>query len=252
MKVKDWNNNEIVAVRSKGGVLATSHPYENLIRTGCTSWPPPEIVQKLYKSRHSEAFADKEKKIVESGLGYYCDLQSIHSEDSITWSIFGTVAHAPVSKLKAWLTEFFKLLNLDNVNTNDPEIYLWRRLPHPDTLVSGGPEIDAGIITANAIILVEAKWRSKVGSKQGKEGKKDQIQLRKEFLSKYGPRIFPNRTEFAVVGVSLFANVFQDTTPSGLLFRTVTWEQLCELGSHPHAKEVVTYFKWKKKYSKVA
>ena len=76
-------------------------------------------------------------------------------------------------------------MELANIPTNisdQPEVFLWRRIPHPETLVSGGPEIDIGIITDNSIILCEAKWQSKVSTAQGIKKDKDQIQLRGEFL----------------------------------------------------------------------
>ena len=40
-----WNQAEIVCAVSKGGVVATSHPFDNLIRTDGSFWPPPEIVK---------------------------------------------------------------------------------------------------------------------------------------------------------------------------------------------------------------
>jgi hypothetical protein len=87
-----------------------AHPFDNLIRTGISSWPPPEIIQKLYKSRQSRAFEGKDLAIATSDLGYYCDLQSLHSEDAITWSVFGTIARAPQAVLEAWLKDLFRLL----------------------------------------------------------------------------------------------------------------------------------------------
>lgn len=250
--MKDWNNNEIAIAHSKGGVIVTAHPYDNVVRTGCVSWPPPEIVQKLYRSRQIRAFAGADERICTSGLGYYCDLQSIHSEDAITWSVFGTASRASQPLLKVWLADLFRLLDLRRAQTNDPQVFLWRRLPHPDTLVPGGPEIDAGILTVNALVLIEAKWQSEVQARQGKMRDKDQIQLRGEFLAKYGSRIFPNRTEFAVVGISLFTKSFTDTTPAGVAFRSATWEQICGLNSHPQAEELVRYFRWKREHTKTA
>jgi len=111
-RMKDWNDNEILIAHSKGGVIVTAHPYDNLIRTGCVPWPPPEIVQKLYQSRQIRAFAGADKQICTSGLGFYCDLQSIHSEDAITWSVFGTAALAPQLVLRAWLVDFLRLIDL--------------------------------------------------------------------------------------------------------------------------------------------
>lgn len=79
---------------------------------------------------------------------------------------------------------------------------------------------------------------------------KDQIQLRGEFLAKYGSRIFPNRTEFAVIGISLFLGAFTDTTPGKIALRSATWEQVCGLESHPQAEELWRYFRWKSGHSK--
>jgi hypothetical protein len=250
--MKDWNQNEIACAHSKGGVIVTAHPFDNLIRTGCAPWPPSEIVQKLYQSRQIRAFTGEDEVTCTSGLGFYCDLQSIHSEDAITWSVFGTAARAPLSELKAWLTDCLRLLDLPSVLTDDSEVFLWRRVPHPDTLVPGGPEIDVGISTSNALILVEAKWQSSVGAAQGKMRDKDQIQLRGEFLKNYGRLMFPTRSEFAVVGISLFDDAFTDTTPEGVAFRSITWESLCSLSSHPHADEVRRYLNWKKKHTRTA
>lgn len=105
----DWNGRTVSVARSKGGVKAVSHPYDNLVRTGIANWPPPEIVQKLYKSRQSRAFEGKDLETATSGLGYYCDLQSLHSEDAITWSVFGTIARAPQNILETWLRDLFRL-----------------------------------------------------------------------------------------------------------------------------------------------
>jgi len=250
--MKDWNQIEIACAHSKGGVLVTSHPFDNLIRTGCSPWPPPEIVQKLYQSRQIRAFTGEDEKTCTSGVGFYCDLQSIHSEDAITWSVFGTVARSSQSEMKVLLGDLFRLLDLPDLQDDDAEIFLWRRLPHPDTLVPGGPEIDVGISTANALILGEVKWQSGVGVAQGKMRDKDQIQLRGEFLKKYGPRLFPNRTVYVVLGISLFDDAFKDTTPEGITFRSTTWENICSLASHPHAEEVWRYFNWKKEHTRIA
>ena len=184
-------------------VASYGTPFDNLIRTGCSPWPPPEIVRSQ-------------------------------------------------SEFKAWLGDVCRRLDLPSVQVDDAEIFLWRRVPHPDTLVPGGPEIDVGISTANAIQLGEAKWQSIVGAAQGKMRDKDQIQLRGEFLKKYGPCLFPNRTEHIVLGISLFADAFKDTTPEGITFRSTTWENICSLDSHPHAEELRRYFNWKKEHTRVA
>lgn len=244
-EMADWHGNIIPVARSKGGVKAVAHPFDNLIRTGISSWPPPEIIQKLYKSRQSRAFEGKDLAIATSGLGYYCDLQSLHSEDAITWSVFGTIARAPQDVLDTWLRDLFRLIDLPDSDSDNAEIILWRRTPHPDTLVSGGPEIDVGITTSNTVILAEAKWLSGIGAAQGKAKDKDQIQLRGEFLAKYGSAIFPERPHKVVLGVSPLPNAFKVTTPKDVIFRTTLWQSLCDLPSHPLAAELALYFEWK-------
>ena len=250
--MRDWNGKEIACARSKGGVLVLAHPLDNLISTGCSPWPPPEILQKLCQSRQVRAFQGDQLTICKSGVGYYCDLQSLHSEDAITWSVFGTAARAQRRLFQVWLADLLKLLKISEASSEQPEIFLWRRIPHPDTLVSGGPEIDVGIITENALIFCEAKWQSQVGTAQGKKKDKDQIQLRGEFLKKYGVKLYPQAAVLAVVGLSLFPNSFLNTAPGDVLFRSATWEDVCSLPSHPYGDEVRRYFQWKKKNTKLA
>jgi len=245
-ELADWNGNIIPIAHSKGGVKAVAHPFDNLVHTGIANWPPPEIVQKLYKSRHDEAFEGKDLEIATSGLGYYCDLQSLHSEDAFTWSVFGTIARSPQGIIETWLRDLFRLIDLPDSDSANAEIFLWRRIPHPDTLVSGGPEIDVGILTSNTVIIGEAKWLSGVGAKQGKARNKDQICLRGEFLAKYGQALFPDRLHKIVLGVSLLPNAFKNTTTSeGISFRRTLWQYICALPSHPLADALIRYGEWK-------
>ena len=130
-------------------------------------------------------------------------------------------------------------------------MWLWRRLPHPDTLVSGGPEIDFGVQTDNILILGEAKWLSGVGKMQGKKKDKTQIELRKEFCMKYGKVFFPSVSMFVILGVSLSGGLVKNEEfTSGLYMRDLTWKSLCSLQSHPCFEEVNRYLKWKQEYSK--
>jgi len=249
--MKDWNGREIRCAYSEGGVIVVAHPFDNLISTGCCPWPTPEVLQKLYRSPQARAFSQDQLAVCTSGLGYYCDLQSLHSEDAITWSVFGTAARSLRAQRAAWLAEFLTMLGMPGVQTEDAEIFLWRRIAHPDTLGPGGPEIDVGISTTNALILIEAKWPSGVGAAQGKKKDKDQIQLRGEFLKKYAPRLFPNRSQLAVVGIGLSRDAFADTTPEGVAFRSATWEAVCSLATHPLAEEVRRYSAWKMEHTRM-
>lgn len=251
MIINDWNGKNVSAAKSKGGVIVTAHPFSNLITTGCEPWPPPEIVQKLYQSRQIRAFSGDELRACQAGVGYYCDLQSLHSEDAITWSVFGTVAKAEQAKREAWITDFFNMIQLPDAQSKNVEIFLWRRVPHPDNLVPGGPEIDVGILTDNTLILGEAKWLSKTATGQGKEKNKDQIHLRGKYLKEYGTIFYRNCLHFVVLGIGLHKEAFVNTVPEGIIFRSITWEEICSLNSHPIADEVKRYFNWKKNNSKM-
>lgn len=249
--MQNWNEIKIRSAQSKGGVLVVAHPLDNLISTGCVPWPTSEVLQKLYQSNHTNAFHGDQLETCKAGIGYYCDLQSLHSEDAITWSVFGTVARANQTQKEKWVADLFALMDLREASPDHADIFLWRRIPHPDTLVPGGPEIDFGIMTRNALVIGEAKWLSDVGAFQGKNKDKDQIRLRGDFLKEYGRRLFPTASVHAVVGLSLFPDAFTNTAPPEVLFRDATWEEVCSLPSHPYADEVHRYFHWKKENTKI-
>jgi len=281
--MKNWNQQEVEILTSKGGVIALANPYDNLISTGIEPWPPAEVVQKLYQSRHEGAFPEEQKEKLQKFNGYYSDLQSIHSEDAITWSVFGTIAHAPNEKRKVFIAELLQSLGLSFAAVDNSEIFLWRRVPHPDTLVSGGPEIDFGILTNDTLLLGEAKWKASVGTAQGKNKDKDQIQLRVEFLQKYAPKLYSGVRHFIVLGVGLKNDVAEQysdkvvnqhgrtmsagqsqpvksRTPawpcscqrdSRVKVIDATWRDICGLKSHPNHDELQRYLAWKTANSKI-
>jgi hypothetical protein len=246
-EITDWRGRQIRVARSSGGVTAVANPWDNLIATGIRPWPPPEIIQKIYQSRQVRAFRDVEQSTATEELGFYSDLQSLHSEDAITWSVFGPVIYAPASVRAAFVRELLALIDIDA--SEKAHVWLWRRLPHPDTLVPGGPEIDFGIQTEDVFLLGEAKWRSAIGRAQGVNRDKDQLVLRREFCEKYGRKLLPNVRRFVVLGVSWKGGLVPraDTEAEGVMLhsRDVTWEAVVGLGSHPCADELRGYLRWK-------
>ena len=248
--MKNWNQREVEIITSKGGVIALANPYDNLITTRVKPWPPSEIVQKLYKSRQIRAFAEDQKEILNKFNGYYSDLQSIHSEDAITWSVFGTVAHSPSEMQNKFVSDIFQVIGIKSELIKNSEIFLWRRIPHPDNLVSGGPEIDFGILTQDTLLLGEAKWKSSVSSAQGKNKDKDQIQLRIEFLQKYAPKLYPEVKQFVVLGVGLKNDVTENYSDQSVKCIGITWGDICSLESHPNHDELLRYLAWKIEYTK--
>ena len=244
--MKNWNQQEVKVATSKGGVIALANPYDNLVKTGVVPWPPSEIVQKLYQSRQARAFFDNQKEKSIECLGYYTDLQSIHSEDAITWSVFGTVAHSLSELRNKFISDLLQNIGVKSQPVENSEIFLWRRIPHPDTLVSGGPEIDFGIFTGDILLFGEAKWKSSVGAAQGKNKDKDQIQLRVEFLNKYGKKLYPNVKQFIVAGLGLKNDVTENYSDNSVKCIGKTWDDICGLDSHPSHDELQRYLAWKK------
>ena len=200
-QIRNWRDESIEVAESGGGVRAVVNPWDNAISTGVRPWPAPELIHKIYQSRQVRAFSGANQQLATAALGFYSDLQSIHSEDAITWSVFGPVIYATAPVREAFVRDLLNVIGVPAVATN-AHIWLWRRLPHPDTLVPGGPEIDCGVQTDDLFLLGEAKWRSSVGAAQGVKKDKDQVTLRREFCEKYGSRLLPTVKHFVVLGVS--------------------------------------------------
>jgi hypothetical protein len=253
--IQNWMDRPIEVVSSKGGTLVVVNPFDNLVTTGVSFWPPPEIVQKLYQSRQIRAFDGHNREAVTRILGFYTDLQSLHSEDAITWSVFGTLAYADQSTKCKFVDSLLKILRITTPVTTTANIFLWRRIPHPDTLVSGGPEIDFGIQTDHVVIFGEAKWLSNIGHAQGKARDKDQIILRREFFEKYGNTIFGKASHYIVLGVSYRGGMIKseeiNLRHATLHLHDMTWESLCSIESHPVSKEIRCYLEWKEKNSRM-
>jgi hypothetical protein len=149
---------------------------------------------------------------------------------------------------EAFVTGLFQAIGVTGAATN-ARIWLWRRLPHPDTLVPGGPEIDFGVQTDDVFLLGEAKWRSSVGAAQGVNRDKDQVTLRREFCQKYGPRLLPTVRHFVVLGVSwkggITTQVQSESAGVCLYARDCTWRAVAEVSSHPCDEELRRYLEWK-------
>lgn len=253
MLLDHWKGHSVSAASSLGGVIALSNVWDNLIHGHVSPWPPPELVQKVYKSRQARAFSGPDEMLATGHLGFYSDLQSVHSEDAVTWNLFGPIAYASPTTRAAFVRELLHLLGIkDTLST--ATIWLWRRLPHPDSLVPGGPEVDVGIQTDSTLIIGEAKWRSGVGVAQGIARDKDQIHLRADFCSKYGATLYPSVRSFVVLGIGQHTGMLTEAQRSHsagcLTVAETTWSALSMLGSNPHAAEFRDQLEWRVRHSK--
>lgn len=249
MDFVDWQGNSISVARSRGGVLACEDFSDNLIRTS-GSWPPPEILQKLYRSRQETSFEGADLRTVTRRLGYYCDLQSLHSEDAITWSFFGPLVRAEAGTRVEFLNWFLRFHQLPATESS-ADASLWRRIPHPDKPVSGGPEIDFLLVGSGTVVLGEAKWRSSEGTGQGVDRNKGQLQLREEFAGVLGSRIFPG-FRFVVVMMSLVQSTPTQPQQGPVQSVAMSWADLTTFDGHPQHAEFAKYYRWKLAHSKAA
>lgn len=245
----NWLDQPIQIATSVGGVRATGTPWDGVVRGDVVPWPPPELVQKAYASRQVRAFRDVELSRATASLGCYCDLQSIHSEDALTWSLFGPLANATDVVRAQYASQLIGHCLGESVPATSAHIWLWRRIPHPDTLVPGGPEIDFGLHTCSTLVLGEAKWRSGVGKAQGAGGQKDQLQLRVEFCEKYGSQLYPGVDRFVVLFVSQMRGSLSDAQLSlgSERVRVVdaTWAELGALSANPWRTEFADQLAWR-------
>lgn len=252
--IPHWSNESVLGVRqSKSGVVLLTNPLDGLISTGMPCWPTPEITQKLYKFDRLGGYTPEQLEPLTRVLGHFCALQSLHSEDAMTWGVFGPLVYASAETRERWTRGLLDALGLANASEKGATISLWRRLPHPETWGVGGPEIDVMLLTQDSMILLEAKWLSNEGTGQGKGKNRGQMELRRDLLTDRGLRaLFPNCRHFALVGLSIYGgltNASNDDMP--MVERDLTWEDLCSVAGHPCPKELKAHYQWRLEHSRL-
>jgi hypothetical protein len=123
---------------------------------------------------------------------------------------------------------------------------VWRRVPHPDKPIAPGPELDAVLVAGRLVVMVEAKWGSAEGIGQGVAGDKGQIQLRREFLTAYGRRLWGDRG-LLVLGVTRDSPLMLADGPDedNVAVASITWSRLAEWSEHPAGDEFARHLRWK-------
>src|SRR5215207_9806955 len=93
--IENWNGKPIDVAATSGGTLLVCNPFQALMRPVAGAWPPPALVMQLGEGEPSRyPFSDDLRAQMSIQLGHYCELQSINSEDAITWNFFGTLMAA--------------------------------------------------------------------------------------------------------------------------------------------------------------
>jgi hypothetical protein len=245
----DWNDQPLRVARSRGGVMAISDVRRALLYDEAAGWPPLGLKPKLKRSAQINAFDPPGSVELQADLGFYCDLQSIASEDAITWSFLGPFLTASADARAKLLNWLLRLADVEHERNTTCDIRLWRRLSHPDTGKSShGPEPDFALYGERAIVLGEAKWSAKEDKRQGVLGATSQMQMRRSSLLAEATEHSDN-PRLVALGVVLSESL-EPAPPdaAGIETRIVEWHQLAAYPEHPMGDEFARYYAWKLQY----
>ncbi len=252
--VKDWNGNDVAVRRSRGGVLTFERWEDNVLRGDLNPWPPEQLLKQVrgYVG-HRDHFDAEDADALAADLGRISKIQSINSEDAVTFSWFGTLAGAAADKRRAAVQWLYDRIGID-ATAKDPVIDQWSRVFHPHAPGSAnGPELDARIDDPDAaLIYVEAKWRAAIGTGKGKAAgiRDDQIVLRRNSM-RADPALEVDQRLFVVLGVSehkpdLAAWVEPEGPARPVRVAWLTWNDLSACAAHPLAEEFSRFIAWKR------
>jgi hypothetical protein len=248
LEVPHWHLPKTIRIaQSAGGVPVTIHPDDNLVHNFVTPWPPPELLRKMIASGKFRGATPEDDIAARSGLGYYCDLQSLNSEDALTWSVFGSLAYLPQAEKVVVTKKLFSQLGIEH-DPGDISIWLWHRIPHPENSESSrGPEIDFGILDENNLILGEAKWNSSIGTGQGVNKNRSQLDFRLMFCNDFARCAFPNVRNFMVVGLARTQDLFDIDQQSNnqVSIINLTWETVIDCFEGALREELQQYLAWR-------
>jgi hypothetical protein len=248
-----WRGQPVRAVSSPSGVLLLADYEDALVSWQAPPWPPPSLITRLVADEEQPArWPNETRALVTERLGFYCRLQSVNSEDAMTWSAFGPLLVSGGDRRVAFLRWICDGVGMRPDDTQCA-VDLWRRVAHPrKPSASNGPELDAVLEGDRTVVFVECKWGSPEGTGQGPDGTATQMGLRREYLERFGRAIYGER-RFVVLGLVLGGSIEKVTPPDSehVITRTLTWSELCGWSDHPMADELTAYFDWKLGHSTV-
>jgi hypothetical protein len=112
LSVPHWDQSRTIRLaESKYGVRVTCSVRENLVYPADAEWPPPALRKKLGGGRWTGA-SPEDDRAPRDERGKYCALQSLNSEDAVTWSVFGALSRLPAPDQADVLGQLFSLLEL--------------------------------------------------------------------------------------------------------------------------------------------
>jgi hypothetical protein len=251
LSVPHWEEaRQVTLAQSRSGTRVVSRLRDNFVYPIDAPWPPHELRPKMRRGRFAGATSEDDRLATEE-RGYYCPLQSLNSEDAVTWSVFGTLKHLVKDKQVATIGQLFDALNLPRVDA-EPAFSFWPRVQHPDTAkVSHGPEIDTLIVVGNWRVLVESKWGSGIDRKQGAAGNTNQIQIRADYCDRFGRKEHPI-AKWLVLGIGPTSSVFPTVGPpnDSTAVASVAWSTLFDCMPSPYRDKLGAYSRWRLQFAK--
>ncbi len=272
-KITNWNGEIVEVAGSRGsGVIGFMNYEDNLVIPGRLRdsnnlfypwWPYPDILTKLEQSNHIRDYQKNDIWDLRRHLGFYCDLQSVNSEDAITWSVFGSLNCFHMNERLGFYNELLKRIGYEDANEKTCFIRNWQRIGHPDTFYLGTdrtvshspgirtilqlskktsvPELDLMIISENFVVFGEAKWGGDIARNQGVNKDKDQLEIRLEYFNTLGKTLFSDKEQ-----VLLFVNIDGEVeTKIKDELKIITWAELCNEFKHPLQDELKRYYDFK-------
>lgn len=253
-EIPNWKGRNIQVARSGeqfNGRMAVVDFKDNLVAAAIPECIPFPLLQKLVRSVHEADYFGAARTAVTNLLDFYTDLQSLASEDAITFSYFGPIwlrGSTEVARFTDWLV---RELELPLRKTATANMEFWRRIPHAQTAGRNGSEFDWAVQSANLLLFSENEFCGSHASNLGIRCDLSQVEMLREYVIKWGAALHPSVERFVILYITPFAlaqSAVQEDFPIGrawLHIRNLTWQHLSSYRGHPLGTEFGEYFDWR-------
>ena len=253
--IRGWRGQDIVGVRSRSGGEFWARDWRDMVPSSSG-----EITTKAGRApKASSWFQPDDFAILCEVHEHCCYLQSLRSEDTMTWAAFGP--HVPDAVLDDLMALAFGAVVRGPWRREH-----WRRYPHPDTnKTHGGPEPDAVLVTNDFCCVVESKWLADLDEEQGVDGTTSQLAMRATIAAslisdpvrrrvlaiapspkRYGLARKPNFARYFAANEDRYAAAAKADQHGA---SALTWEQVTDtIERHMGDVEVVQYLRWRLRF----
>lgn len=258
----NWKGRNIQVARSGehfNGRMAVLDFKDNLVAAAIPGFIPFPLLQKLARSVHEADYFGAARTAVTNRLGFYTDLQSLASEDALTFSYFSPIwlkGPMEVARFTDWL---MRDLELPLRKTATANVEFWRRInPHAQTAGRNGSEFDWAVQSANLLLLSENEFCGTQASNLGINCDLSQVEMLREYVIKWGAAVHPSVERFVILYITqcaLAQSAVQEDLPIGrawLHIRNLTWQHLSSYTGHPLGTEFGEYCDWRCTHAKLS